>query len=241
MVYCSQVVVSCLLAVAYAKPGFIASPAVAYSAAVPGAFGYSYSSHLTAPVVAHSAVVAPVARAAVIAPLAHSAVVAPYAHTAVVAPVVSTVEKTQYHAQDALGQAAYGHAEAFQAHNAVQDAAGNKVGSYSYVAPDGQVIATNYVADALGYRVASNAVPVGPSAPAETPEVVAARAAHLQEVENVKHRSRRSPVVAALPVAYTHPLAYTATHPVAYTTPVLARTGLTHVVAAPHAYAYRYY
>lgn len=126
------------------------------------------------------------------------------APTAVVAsaPIVAApaVVKSQYHAQDELGQASYGHAEPFQQHNAVQDAAGNKVGSYSYVAPNGEIIAANYVADALGYRVASNALPVGPNtlpvAVADTPEVVAARAAHLSAHAEVKSRARRSIVAA---------------------------------------------
>lgn len=69
-------------------------------------------------------------------------------------------EKSQYHSQDSLGQAAYGHSEALQTHNAIQDAAGNKAGSYSYVAPDGRVLTTDYVADENGYRVATNALPV---------------------------------------------------------------------------------
>nr|CAD7458173.1 unnamed protein product [Timema tahoe] len=121
--------------------------------------------------------------------------------------------RTQYHAQDELGQASYGHAEPFQTHNAVQDASGNKIGSYSYVAPDGQVIKTDYVADGAGYRVASNALPVGPSvvpAPVQdTPEVVAARAAHLAEVAAVHSRSKRGIALGHLP-ASTGPLAVAA-------------------------------
>ncbi|WP_191113287.1 chitin-binding domain-containing protein, partial [Acinetobacter pittii] len=97
--------------------------------------------------------------------------------------------KSQYHAQDELGNTAYGHSEPGQVHTAVQDAHGNRVGSFSYLNPtDGQIHRTDYVADALGYRVASNDLPLAPAAPvAETAEVVAARAAHL-----ALHRSRRS-------------------------------------------------
>lgn len=78
---------------------------------------------------------------------------------ALLTPAIA-LEKSQYHTQDSLGQAAYGHAEALQSHNAVQDAAGNKAGSFSYVAPDGRVLTTDYVADANGYRVATNALPI---------------------------------------------------------------------------------
>lgn len=68
-------------------------------------------------------------------------------------------EKSQYHSQNSLGEATYGHREPFQSHDAVQDAEGNKAGSFSYVAPDGRVLTTEYVADRAGYRVASNALP----------------------------------------------------------------------------------
>lgn len=69
-------------------------------------------------------------------------------------------EKTQYHSQNILGEATYGHSEPLQIHNAVQDAAGNKAGAFSYVAPDGRVLTTEYVADENGYRAASNAFPI---------------------------------------------------------------------------------
>lgn len=86
------------------------------------------------------------------------------------------------------------------------------------------MISANYVADALGYRVASNALPAGPVAIGDTPEVVAARAAHLAEHAAAKSRGRRS--VAA--VTYTAPAAVYAAPAVAYSAPA---------VAAPVAYA----
>lgn len=67
--------------------------------------------------------------------------------------------KSQYHSQNELGEATYGHREPFQSHDAVQDAFGNKVGSFSYIAADGRLLQTDYVADANGYRVKSNALP----------------------------------------------------------------------------------
>lgn len=67
--------------------------------------------------------------------------------------------KSQYHTQNALGEATYGHSEPTQSHVAVQDAAGNKAGTFSYIAADGRLLTTNYVADEGGYRVASNALP----------------------------------------------------------------------------------
>lgn len=63
-----------------------------------------------------------------------------------------------------MGEATYGHREPFQSHDAVQDAQGNKAGSFSYVAPDGRLLTTEYIADQGGYRVASNALPNAPIA-----------------------------------------------------------------------------
>lgn len=77
--------------------------------------------------------------------------------------------KSQYHSQNELGEATYGHREPFQSHDAVQDAQGNKAGSFSYVAPDGRLLTTEYVADQAGYRVASNAFPNAPNAPGALP------------------------------------------------------------------------
>nr|CAA03880.1 cuticular protein [Tenebrio molitor] len=209
---------------------------VAHTVAAPVA--HTVATHAVAAPVAHT-----VATHAVAAPVTHAvathAVAAPVAH-AVAAPIVAApvVQKTQYHAQDELGQASYGHSEPLQVHNAVQDAAGNKVGSYSYVAPNGQVIAANYVADGLGYRVASNALPVGPGAvpvaPADTPEVVAARIAHLNQHALVKSRARRG-----ILAGYHAPLVHSS---YAYSAPVFRAATLSTVVNAPgHAVSYHVY
>lgn len=84
------------------------------------------------------------------------------------APIIAAAEtKSQYHSQNEFGEATYGHREPFQAHDAIQDAEGNKAGSFSYVAPDGRLLTTEYVADKAGYRVASNALPQNPLPVAE--------------------------------------------------------------------------
>lgn len=70
--------------------------------------------------------------------------------------------KSKYHSQDEHGNAAYGHIEPTQTHTAVQDVHGNKIGSFTYVRPDGSVHRTDYIADGAGYRVASNELPIGP-------------------------------------------------------------------------------
>nr|CAD7445678.1 unnamed protein product [Timema bartmani] len=199
-----RVVLCCAVACAVAKPG-IGAP-LAYSGLGPLGYGLGGIAPYSAGPLAYSGLASHVAYSGLASPVAYSGLAAPVAYAAA-APAVA------YHAQDELGQASYGHAEPFQTHNAVQDASGNKIGSYSYVAPDGQVIKTDYVADGAGYRVASNALPVGPSvvpAPVQdTPEVVAARAAHLAEVAAVHSRSKRGIALGHLP-ASTGPLAVAA-------------------------------
>lgn len=155
------------------------APLVAYRSAVPSFYAHSpaivapqtyavqYTQHLaqpqqqvllkTAPQVQliehHAQPLVEVKEAATVVVAAEPAPIVEHQH-------ILLNEKSQYHSQDSLGQAAYGHSEALQTHNAIQDAAGNKAGSYSYVAPDGRVLTTDYVADENGYRVATNALPV---------------------------------------------------------------------------------
>jgi len=133
-----------------------------------------------------------------------------YATNQIISPAISyavpSVTKTQYHAQDELGQASYGYAHPGQAHAAVRDAAGNVRGSYAYINPEGKEVRVEYVADHGGFRVASNALPVGPVAPApvqhvaqlvgpapvqDTPEVIQARAAHAVAHQEALARSGR--------------------------------------------------
>lgn len=78
-------------------------------------------------------------------------------HTVAVEPVLTT--KSQYHSQDELGRASYGHSEPTQSHVAYQDENGGKTGSFSYVSPNGHLVTTNYVADHHGYRAKTNAFP----------------------------------------------------------------------------------
>uniref|UniRef100_A0A1B6K9T1 Cuticle protein 7 n=1 Tax=Graphocephala atropunctata TaxID=36148 RepID=A0A1B6K9T1_9HEMI len=177
----------------------------AYSAAAPltSVFPYAPYAPYYAPHLAYTAP-APVA-----APVAAPAFVA--------APIAAPVGiKSQYYAQDFTGLVSYGHAEPFQTQSVVQDAAGNKVGSFSYINPEGKLIQTNYVADHQGYRVASNDLPVAPEVPAiapaelpepvqDTPEVAEAKAKFFTEFEEVKSRARRSASVQT--PASTSPLA----------------------------------
>jgi len=171
---------------------------------------------------------------------------------AIVAPLAT---KTQYHAQDELGQASFGHAHAGNAHAAVRDAFGNVRGSYAYINPDGKEIRVEYTAGHGGFQVASNALPVAPvdtnspvvanlvapSPVQDTPEVVEARAAHAKAVADAiarnadaekadadKPQSRRKRgLIAAAPIAYS-----------AIAHPAITYSAIAHPVAVPVAATY---
>jgi len=163
-------------------------------------------------------------------------------HTpAIVAPAFT---KTQYHAQDEFGQSSHGYAHPGQAAAEVRDAAGNVRGSYAYINPEGKEIRVNYVADQGGFRVESNALPVGPSAGPvaqlalpqpvqDTPEVVEARAAHARAVEEVRARRSKRGLTYAYP-GLTHPLTYSAVpHTLGYNTLGYNTLGYSHVAGVP--------
>lgn len=67
---------------------------------------------------------------------------------------------SQYHAQDEIGQYNYGYATADSTKSEIKTADGIVQGSYSYVDANGIVQTTNYVSDALGFRVAATNLPV---------------------------------------------------------------------------------
>jgi len=175
--------------------------------------------------------------------------------------------KTQYHAQTELGEASYGYAHPGQAHSAVRDAFGNVRGSYAYIDPTGKEVRTNYVADAAGFRVEANNLPVAPEhvlpAPAElpvpvgeTPEVAQARAEHLQAVEDAKVRNAAADVADAVVEVraerkkrgisystYAAPaLSYAAAPAYSYATPAFSYATAYKYAAVPVSYSssYRY-
>lgn len=130
---------------------------------------------------------------------------------------------------------------------------------------------TNYVADAMGYRVESNDLPVAPmDVPApvqDTPEVAEAKAKFFQVFEETKSRARRSvpvqtpastvPLTSAVmtplatrtvvpniaPVSFSNvaPLAYSS--PFAYSTPFSYSTPYPYSTpySSPYSYGYPYY
>ena len=185
-----QVIVSCLMALAAAKPGFL------------GAFPYA----------------------------------APYVATAPVG--IATSVSSQYHAQDTLGQYSYGYSGGPSAKTETRTADGITRGGYSYIDGNGLVQSASYISDPVnGFRVAATNLPVGPAAPAapivqvapavlaapapiavpaiaagvplDTPEVVAAKAAHFAahaEANALLGRKKRS-VPAAVTTYAAAPIA----------------------------------
>jgi hypothetical protein len=175
---------------------------------------------------------------------------------AIVAPVAT---KTQYHAQDELGQASYGYAHPGQAAAETRDAFGNVRGSYAYIDPNGKEVRVNYVADAGGFRAESNALPVAPAVPAapelvgpapvqDLPEVVEARAAHARAyeaaakaaAEQPERRKKRAAILASpLGLGYTAVAAPALTYgapAVAYASPLTYAAHPLTYAAAPVAY-----
>merc|ERR1712038_79427 len=180
--------------VAYTAPAVAApvpapqviAPTVAYSY-LPYALQYGYNRALPEVVAPYAA---PVAQAPAVV-----AAAAPATQQVVLTPAVPTTH--QFHAQDELGQYQFGYTEPKASRIETKTADGVVTGRYNYIDSNGVVQTVEYIADALGFRVAGTNLPqhhvVAPVHNAEvpvpvvdTPEVVAAKAAHLQLVQEAK-------------------------------------------------------
>merc|ERR1712004_59759 len=172
------------------------------------------------PLPAAAPVISPLPAAA---PLVHSlpaaAPLAPQPLPLAPAPIPVPIQapSSQFHAQDEFGQFSFGYENINSAKTETKDAFGVTRGSYQYMDANGLVQTVNYIADDVnGFRVAGTNIPTAPAAlpavlpagPApvvETPEVAAARAAHLAAHEEAlaaatevaadttEERKRRSP------------------------------------------------
>merc|ERR1711884_952987 len=192
----------------YAAPYAAAYAAPVAATAVDAKFAYGApvtalnAGPLTAgPVAAAPAIAAPVATAtyAAAAPaIAAAPVAATYAAAApvVAAAPVAAPASSQYQAQDEFGNVAYGYQNINSAKQESGNALGGVTGSYTY-ADEAGVHTVNYVADALGFRVAGDNLPVAPVHAAvapvntlapvvDTPEVVEAKAAFFQAYDAAK-------------------------------------------------------
>ncbi|XP_050537321.1 cuticle protein 2-like [Daktulosphaira vitifoliae] len=153
------------------------------------------------------------------------------------APVVSPI-KSQYHTQNELGHYSYGYNDGYSSKTETKHANGLTEGSYSYVDPNGVLQQYKYESDENGYRVSGTNLPESsgvtsivsnnlavPQPVQDTPEVVAAKAAHLVAYEEAKKASEAVPEetfdtveVTAAKVSkppYGYPTVYTAPYSVA--------------------------
>merc|ERR1711963_742568 len=177
----------------------------------------------TATYAAAPAIAAPVATATyAAAPVAAAPVAATYAAAApvVAAAPVAAPASSQYQAQDEFGNVAYGYQNINSAKQESGNALGGVTGSYTY-ADEAGVHTVNYVADALGFRVAGDNLPVAPVHAAvapvntlapvvDTPEVVEAKAAFFQAYDAAKAGIVKRSAQIALPATYAAaPLAAT--------------------------------
>jgi hypothetical protein len=166
------------------------------------------------------------------------------------APIAAPIAPaaSQYSAQDEFGNINYGYSNINSAKQEVGNTYGGVTGSYSYVDAYGLPQTVNYVADALGFRVAATNLPiaksvdliqpandlVGPAPVDDTEEVKAAKAEFQKAFDEATAaaaaRKRRSAELVTIP-ASTEPLALAAPLPLTYAAAPIAYAG------APLAYA----
>merc|ERR1711963_985295 len=236
----------------YAAPYAAAYAAPVAATAVDAKFAYGApvtalnAGPLTAgPVAAAPAIAAPVATATY---AAAPAIAAPVATTtyAAAAPAAAPAS-SQYQAQDEFGNVAYGYQNINSAKQESGNALGGVTGSYTY-ADEAGVHTVNYVADALGFRVAGDNLPVAPVHAAvapvntlapvvDTPEVVEAKAAFFQAYDDANAGIVKRSAQIALPATYAAAPAIAATYAAA---PAIAAAPLAATYAAAPAVAGAY-
>merc|ERR1711884_64998 len=186
------------------------------------------ATYAAAPAVAAApAIAAPIATttyAAAAPAIAAAPVAATYAAAApvVAAAPVAAPASSQYQAQDEFGDVAYRYQNINSAKQESGNALGGVTGSYTY-ADEAGVHTVNYVADALGFRVAGDNLPVAPVHAAvapvntlapvvDTPEVVEAKAAFFQAYDAAKAGIVKRSAQIALPATYAAAPAIAATY-----------------------------
>merc|ERR1711944_198567 len=217
---------------------------------------YAAAPAIAAPVATAPYAAAPVATttyAAAAPAIAAAPVAATYAAAApvVAAAPVAAPASSQYQAQDEFGNIAYGYQNINSAKQESGNALGGVTGSYTY-ADEAGVHTVNYVADALGFRVAGDNLPVAPVHAAvapintlapvvDTPEVVEAKAAFFQAYDAAKAGIVKRSAQIALPATYAAAPAIAATYaaaPAIAAAPAVAATyPAAPAVAAAHAAA----
>ncbi|KMQ93252.1 cuticle protein 6 [Lasius niger] len=95
--------------------------------------------------------------------------------------------------QDSLGQYSFGYSAPGSARSEVRTSNGATRGTYSYVDESGVIQTAQYVADGEnGFRVFATNLPQAPLPVQDTPEVMAARTAHLQALELATRRDEEA-------------------------------------------------
>lgn len=95
--------------------------------------------------------------------------------------------------QDSLGQYSFGYSAPGSARSEVRTSNGATRGTYSYVDETGVIQTAQYVADGEnGFRVFATNLPQAPLPVQDTPEVMAARTAHLQALELATRRNEQA-------------------------------------------------
>lgn len=119
---------------------------------------------------------------------------------------------SQYHAQDSLGQYAYGYAGGPSSKSETKTLDGITRGTYSYIDANNALQTVEYTADPWnGFRATATNLPGGPLAQpiSETPEVAAARAEHMAAHQAATAAQQQKPRIVTAPNhnAFTAPIA----------------------------------
>ncbi|CAD7083544.1 unnamed protein product [Hermetia illucens] len=109
--------------------------------------------------------------------------------------------RTQFVAQDAIGQYSYGYTGDSSARSETKSLDGVTRGAYSYLDADGKLQSVEYTADAVnGFRAAATNLPtspvddgIAPEPVQETEEVAKARAEHLAAFKEAEIRAAAAP------------------------------------------------
>ncbi|CAL4122281.1 unnamed protein product, partial [Meganyctiphanes norvegica] len=112
----------------------------------------------------------------------------------------------QFHAQDEMGQYAFGHHGGSNTRVETRDYLGRVAGSFSYVNPVGEIHVRKYAAaSGMGFKVAASDIPE------DTPEVAAVKADHADAIATAKSAATKLPVdtpaVAALKASHAEAVA----------------------------------
>merc|ERR1712042_423646 len=90
----------------------------------------------------------------------------------------------QFHAQDEMGQYAFGHHGGSNTRVETRDFLGRVTGSFAYTNPEGDIHVRKYAAaSGIGFKVAGSDIPV------DTPEVAAAKVSHSDAIATAKAAS----------------------------------------------------